>query len=54
MDEETLGIFRSLAERRSSLATSEMKNMVSGDREVTLAIPKLSNAPMFDWISCTK
>src|SRR5260221_2195479 len=50
--EETKHI-RTLADRDSSLATFEFKNLVAGVPEVMLAIPKLATLPKFDWTTCT-
>ena len=52
MDEETLGLLRSLSASRASLVTNEFKNMAADGREVMLAILNLSNSPSFDWTSC--
>jgi hypothetical protein len=52
IDEETLEIFRSLAERDSPLAIWEINNMDSGGGELLLTIPGLSNAE-FNWTSAT-
>ena len=52
MDEETLGLLRSLSASLASLVTTEFKNMAAGGPEVMLAIPNLSNSPSFDWTSC--
>ena len=52
MDEETLNLFRALAEDRVSLLTNEFKNMAAGGPEIMLAIPKLSNEGKFNWTSC--
>jgi hypothetical protein len=52
MDKETLRLFRSLSTRRASLVTNEFKDLGAGGPEVMLAIPNLSNSPIFDWTSC--
>jgi hypothetical protein len=52
MDEQTLKLFRRLAERRASHATHQFKNMAAGGLDTMLAVPKLSNEPKFNWTNC--
>ena len=51
MGEEAKHI-RALADKVSSLATFEFKNMAAGGPEVMLAIPRLTTLPRFDWTTC--
>jgi hypothetical protein len=51
LGEETKHI-RTLADRNSSLATFEFKNLAAGGHEVMLAIPKLMTLPSFNWTTC--
>jgi len=52
MDEKTRQLVLLLAQRFSSLATFEFKNLAADDIEVMLAIPGLSTWPIFVWTSC--
>jgi hypothetical protein len=52
MGKETVKQIRLMAEKRSSLATFEFKNLASGREEVMLAVPNLSNLPIFEWTDC--
>ena len=52
MGNETVKQIRLMAEKRSSLATYEFKNLASGREEVMLAVPNLSNLPIFEWTNC--
>lgn len=52
MDKETVKQILLMAEKRSSLATYEFKNLAAGREEVMHAVPNLSNFPMFEWTDC--
>lgn len=52
MDEQTLKLFRRLAERRVSHLTHEFKNMAARGLDTMLAVPKLSNEHKFNWTDC--
>jgi hypothetical protein len=52
MGKETVKQIRLMAEKRSSLATHEFKNWPLVARKYMLAVPNLSNMPIFEWTDC--
>ena len=52
MGKEIADLVRLLAKRRSALTTQEFKNLAAGERDVMLAIPRLSTLPKFNWNNC--